>query len=216
MAVTWRVGPGVRADLVFYTGKNLNGKRQQVQLFPSGARRGSVDGGAVHSMVIRAFAGTRVILAASDSDDWEKAAWRCIRVLEGTAMRSKMRYGMPGVRLPDIDMLDEVDAKKTATDFQSSYTYVDSLADGEGWTFGRAGGLKNRIAMISIEREDDVGRVLTPGEVVARAMLSELREHHPEAVAGALDAAAGSLTSLLEGADAAQRVEALREWAAGS
>ncbi|MEZ4322144.1 MAG: hypothetical protein R3F61_32025 [Myxococcota bacterium] len=210
MAVIWRVGPGVRADLVAYAGKNMNGKRQQVRFFPSGAQRGGWDGREVSSLVIRALPGTRVILAASDGDHWQQAAWRCIRVVSGHSLPSEKATGLPGVRVPDIDMMDAYDAKKTETDFQASYPYVDAVEQGSGWTFGRGGGLKNRIAMVLIEREDDVGRVPTAGETVARAILDTLHRTHPDALPGALEAAALALSHVLDGADADERIHDLR------
>ncbi|MCB9675549.1 MAG: hypothetical protein H6737_10560 [Alphaproteobacteria bacterium] len=211
MAMKWRVGPGVRCDLVAYAGKNLNGKRLQVQLFPTGARKGTLLGNELSSLVIRALPGTRVILAASDNDAWENAAWRCIRMVPGNFMRSEQRNGLPGVRIPDLDMMDAYTAKKTATDFEASYPYVDRLADGEGWTFGRGGGLKNRVAMVIVDREDVSGRVPTPGEVVASAILGVLRERWPDAVPDALDAAEEALRHVVHEADVDERIADLRE-----
>ncbi len=189
MSVTWKVGPGVRADIVTYGGRNLNGKRQQAQFFPTGAQRGTIDGSQVSSMVIRALHGTRIVLAASDGSDWQSAAWRCIRMLPGHTMGSAQKTGLPGVRIPDLDLLDEPDAKRTDTGLEASYAYVERVKDGTGWTFGRGGGLKNRIQMVRIEREDATGPAASSEEAVARAMIRALREHHPDAVDAAAEAA---------------------------
>ena len=97
----WEVGQGVRCDLVAYAGPNLSGKRQVMQLYPTGARRGRIDE-EVRSMVIRAFPGTRIVLCASNRDAWELAAWRCIRILEGSSLASEQRNGLRGVRVPDL------------------------------------------------------------------------------------------------------------------
>lgn len=205
MGVTFKVGPGVRCDIVAYGGRNLNGKRQQAQFHPTGAQRGAIDGTQVSSLVIRALHGTRVILAASDGADWQSAAWRCIRVVPGHTVASENRGGMPGVRIPDVDLLDEPGAKKTDTSFEASYAYVDSLDDGTGWTFGRGGGLKNRIQMIRIEREDATGPAASSEEAVARAIVTALRDRHPDAVDAAVQAAV----------DVLPNPDAFRAWADG-
>lgn len=209
MRVKWVIGPGVRCDLVGYAGRNLNGKRSTAQFYPTGSQNGSIDGAELSSVVIRALPGTRIIFAASNKDTWESAAWRAIRMVKPW-MRSAQRNGLPGIRVPDLDLVDTVDAKRSSTEFESSYPFVESLADGTGQTFGRGGGLKNRVAMIRIEREGPTERALTPAEDVARAILTRLQGQHPAAVTAAAEAARDALRAV--GPDA---VDALDAWLDG-
>lgn len=197
----WEIGPGVRCDLVAYAAPNLTGKRQVMQMFPTGARRGRIDG-EVRSVVIRAFPGTRVVLCASDKDAWELAAWRCIRVLEASSLPSRERNGLPGVRVPDLAVLDAFDAKKTDSEVRQGFPQVDRLADGTGWTFGH-GDVSRRVAMIRVEREDLEAEAPAEERAIL-AVLEVLRRDHPEAVEAAVEAAVGVLG------------EAVRERLAGS
>lgn len=211
MNVRWHVGPGVRANLIAYSAPNLSGKRQVTQLFPQGARKGTIDGSALRSLVIRAVPGTRIVLCASQSDAWELAAWRCIRVLEGSSLRSEQKHGLPGVRIPDIDWCDRYSAKRTDPEVQATCPAADTLADGEGWTFAHPGQLGGRVAMIRVEREDVSGRVLTPAERVAIAMLDTVAEQAPDHLPTVLQSALTQLEKELSGADVAERLEQLAE-----
>lgn len=186
----WEIGPGVRCDLVAYAAPNFSGKRQVMQMFPTGARKGSIDGD-VRSVVIRAFPGTQVVLCASDREAWELAAWRCVRLLEGSSLPSQQRNGLPGVRVPDLAYYDRYDAKKTDPEVQQGFETVDRLEQGTSWTFGH-GDVSRRIAMIRVHYHD-VERALSPEEAVADAILEALRRDHPEAVDTALEAAVGVL-----------------------
>lgn len=207
----WEIGPGVRCDLITYGGLNLSGRRQVMQMFPTGARKGRIDGTDLRSLVIRALPGTRVVLAASDKDSWQLASWRCIRMLEGSSLRSDTKNGLPGIRVPDIEMFDHHGAKRTDPELQSSYPAVDSLEAGEGWTFGRPGNLANRVAMIRVDREGvGAAPVLGAPELVAQGILASLRHSHPDALPAALEAACKQLARVLEGPDASLRIEHLR------
>ena len=194
--VEFEVGPGVRCDLVGYSGPNMSGLKQPAQFFPQGARRGRMDGTKLRSLLIRAVPGTRVLLKASKTEAWEQASWRCVRVLARTSVPSGQKNGLPGVRIPDLDRLDEFGARKTDRDFEQSIIQVESLAHGTGWTFGR-GLIANRVAVIRIEREDTVvesARVSTPSALrqtietlepwpeARDAVLEMLRRDHPEAL----------------------------------
>ena len=186
----WEVGQGVRCDLVAYAGPNLSGKRQVMQLYPTGARRGRIDE-EVRSMVIRAFPGTRIVLCASNRDAWELAAWRCIRILEGSSLASEQRNGLRGVRVPDLGVYDAFDAKRTDPDVQQGFPHAERLEDGQGWTFGH-GDVSKRVAMIRVEREDRLVQPTTD-EAALVAVLEALRREHPEAVETALEAAVAVL-----------------------
>jgi hypothetical protein len=150
----WWVGPRVRCDLVGYSGINLNGIRRVVQVFPSGSRKGGLRTGELKSIVVLAPIGVRVILCASaDRHKWQEAAWRCVRQLPG--YRFTNAEGNTGVRIPDFDWMDPPDQKKRNEDTQVSYPFAARLEDGVGWTFGRGGGLGDRVNAILIEREDE-------------------------------------------------------------
>jgi hypothetical protein len=211
MKVRWQVGPGVRCNLIAYGARNLTGKRQAVQLFPQGAQKGTIDGSEMSSMVLRGVLGTRVILCASTSENWDLAAWRCVRMLEKHSLRSEQKHGLPGIRVPDLELLDTHGAKRTDPDFQSSYPAADSLAEGTGWTFGKVGKLSNRVAMILVDREDVDGVVLSPPERVAVAILEHLVATQPAAVPDALQAACEQLQKELSGPDIAERIERLQK-----
>lgn len=211
MSVLWRVAPGIRADLVAYGAPNFSGKRQAVQLFPTGSRKGQFKDTSIRSLVVRAPIGTRVVLAASSSDSWSIASWRCIRMLEGQVVPSEQRNGLPGVRIPQLDVLDPFDAKRTDREVESGVPKVDELADGVGWTFGHGGSIGGRVAMILVEREEADGLVRTPAERVAAAMLQRLEATHAGAVAVALDAALEQLAVELTGPDTERRLARFRE-----
>lgn len=183
-----------------------------MQMFPTGARKGRIDGTQVRSLVVRALPGTRVVLAASDKDAWQLASWRCIRMLDGSSLRSDTKNGLPGVRIPDLELLDHHGAKRTDPELQSSYPAADSLEAGQGWTFGRPGNLANRIAMVRVDREGvDAVPVLGAPELVAQGILESLQRYHPDAVPTALEEACRQLERVLEGPDLAQRIALLRE-----
>lgn len=209
MKVHWHVGPGVRANLFAYAAPNFSGKRRVVQLFPQGARKGELDGSELRSLVIRAVPGTRIYLCASRTEAWELAAWRCVRVLTESSLASQEKNGLPGVRIPDLDQHDPWGAKRTDPDMQVTCPAVESPEQGEGWTFAHPGTLGGRVAMIRIEREDSTGRVLSPSERVAMAMLDTLLERAPEQVPAVLDTALQHLERELAGADLHERLEAL-------
>lgn len=209
------IGPGVRCDLITYAGRNLSGRRQVMQFFPTGARKGTIDGTQVRSAVIRALPGTRVVFAASDKDTWELVTWRAVRMLDGHSLKSQQRHGLPGVRLPDLELLDRHGAKKTDPDFESTYPSAETLLEGTGWTFGRPGKLANRVKMIRIHREGDTGLVETNEEVVAAAILESLRDQ-PAALSTALEAATRKLEAVLEGGDVADRIQNLRDRFSGT
>jgi hypothetical protein len=115
------------------------------------------------------------------------------------------------VRIPDLDRLDDPDAKRTARDLVSSYPRP---ADGgeEPWTFGRPGDLAGRVRSIHIERDDAVARLL-PLEQLARDLLAALPG---DVRAATLPAALDALERQLRATgrrDAETRLAALRTWA---
>jgi hypothetical protein len=215
--VEWEVEPGTRCDVVTYAASNLTGKRGEIRIFPSGSRKGEVHTENLRSMVIRAPFGTRVVLLTQGGAQWEETAWRCVRIVEGRAMPSERGGGLPGVRLPDLDWLDAPDSKRTNPDVQATYPLVERFSEGEGWTFGRGGGLKGRVAVIRVERDHGASEArLHAAERVARAVLAEAARRAPDALPALVEAAASALVAELseEGlADAAERGRDLRGWA---
>lgn len=185
MRIEWQIEGRIRCDVVAYAGKNLNGKRTTMRIFPSGSQQGGIDSSELVSMVVRAPYGTRILLITHPEGDWQRHPWRCIRMLKGKVM-GPGKSQLAGARIPDLDLLDRGDAKKTDPDLQSSYPYVDALADGVGWTFGRGGpgGLKRRVKLIRIERETagsgvrlgDTQRALVSlaGDIVAEGGAADL------------------------------------------
>ena len=168
----WVVEPGVRCDLIFYAGANLSGRRATLRVFPAGNKQGTDIGpDDLRSMVIRAPLGTRVVLCRSAGDLWEELPWRCVRLVEGHVVAPERPGGLPGVRIPDLDLFDAPDAKHTSRELMSSYPRADRLADGSGWTFGRSGELKGKVTAIRIERE---GRADAPAAAPAQAAFDDL------------------------------------------
>ncbi|MFH1463955.1 MAG: hypothetical protein ABIO70_06195 [Pseudomonadota bacterium] len=193
MPIVFELGKHVRCDIVAWGGVGFSGKRGVVRVFPAGNIQGSLEPADMNAVVIRAFHGTRVILATRPEGDFEEGPWRCVRVLPGHSLAAEKDVGLPGVRIPDLDRLDAHSARRTATDLEQSYPLVRRFEEGEGWTFGTVGfpELKGHVRRIIIEKDDAPrARPLTEGERVARAVLARAREVAPEAV-DALLAAAG-------------------------
>lgn len=182
--VSFTIAEKMRADLVAYAAPNLTGKRSAVRIFPSG-RQGGMLAEDVRSLVVRAPHGTRVILCTRAGEAWEDWPWRAVRVLPGSCLPPKRPGGLPGVVVPDLDLLDDFGAKRTSPGLQSSYPLVDRLADGTGWTFGRAGlpSLKGHIREIRVEPDEaPAAQAGSPEERLGRGIL--------EAAADQLDPAA--------------------------
>ncbi|MBT3221740.1 MAG: hypothetical protein HN348_21895 [Proteobacteria bacterium] len=154
--IIWSVERGIRADIVCCRGANLSGKTSAVRVLPSGKHKGKVAVDDLHSMVISAVEGTKVVLKASAGPDWEKYTWRCIRILKGKALRSKSKAGLLTVRIPDIELLDGCVAKHTDRDCETSYPIAERVADGQEWTFGKLGELKGKVRAIWVGHDDDV------------------------------------------------------------
>ena len=203
----WQVERGIRCDLVAYAARNLSGKRSPIQWFPAGNSRGDVAPNDLASLVIRAPHGVRVILITEPGPDWKDHPWRCIRMVEGNTVPGA-KTGLPGVRLPDLDLLDGFDAKKTDPDLESSYPHADGL-DGDGWTFGRIGRLKKRVQLIRIEKERAAPTESLPdADALARRIVEKLGTEAIDAVADALQ------TTLTDAGhtDTEARVGAFRRW----
>lgn len=206
MKVVFEIGKHVRCDILTWSGQNFGGKRTRIRIFPTGNIQGGVDSEDVSSMVIRAHHGTRLILCTRSEGDFEQAPWRCVRVMEGHTIASEIKNGMPGVRLPDLDLLDEPKCLRTNHALQSSYPLVEAFDQGSSWTFGTTGfpAIKGHVRRIIVEKDDGPRqRKLGEGERVARAILGRARALSPEHLDELARAAAGEL-----GAEAAAALEA--------
>jgi hypothetical protein len=227
MPIVFELGKHVRCDILTWSGTGFGGRQGRVRIFPGGNVQGVVEPENLRSMVIRAFHGTRVILAARAEGDFREGPWRCVRLLPGHTVAAERAGGMPGVRLPDIDRLDAPAARRTATDLEQSYPLVARLRDGVGWTFGQVGSgpLKGAVRRIIVEKDESVEEEEVPagapeadpraapvaptrapgeGERVARALLGRAREVAPDALPALLEAAAAALDP--------DSAAALRDW----
>lgn len=163
-------------------------------------------------MIVRAPYGIRVILIADPGPNWEASPWRCIRVLEAHSLLSDHK-GMPGIRIPDLALLDSHEAKKTDDFMESSYPMVERLADGTDWTFGRTGDLN--VKLIRVERDRvAVDSALPPADALAREIWRQLCRREPDRAQ--LSDVAGPLQRVLVDAgelDATRRVREFEQWA---
>ena len=155
MAITWDIVGTHRLDLVAWSKPDMVARKSVVQLFPGG-RQGSIQAADLSSVVIRAQLGTRVTLMTETGPRWWAHPWRCIRFIPGHVVPSGRRTGLPGVRIPDLDRLDPVNAKRTDRELESSYPIVATPNDGTGWTFGAIGHpeLKGNIQAIRVEWDE--------------------------------------------------------------
>jgi hypothetical protein len=184
MRIQWEIGERVRCDLFAYAAVNLDGKRSIMRIFPSGSKQGRIETEELRSAAFRTHYGTRVIFITHPGDDWEDHPWRCVRMCKDTSVPATGEQRIPGIRIPDLDLLDEHTALKTDKDFQSSYDYVSKLADGTSWTFGRGGkgGLKGKVRLIRIEREElaATAAIETPANMAMIALAKRYIENGGE------------------------------------
>jgi len=213
----WQIEKGVRCDMVCYGAINLSGKRTQVRVFPGGNHTGDVAAGQLRSMVLRAPYGIRIILISDPGPRWEASPWRCIRMLEDHSLRSE-GHGMPGVRIPNIDLLDKHGAKRTDDFMETSYPIADRLIDGASWTFGRPGGLQ--VKLIRIERDRVASEVaLPPVDALARQLYARVVARDPAQAAALRADLSATLHEVLVDAgetEVATRVRTFEDWATES
>jgi len=149
----WVIGPHVRAHIIGYSGTDVTGARFPVEIFASGHRTGVIDGQRLQSLLFGGQLGTRLILCASaEEEQWHLHPWRCTRLLANQVVLSE--GGIQMVRVPDLEWLDGFDQKRANQNTSVSYPFAASLAEGQGWSFGRPGPLKNLVKMIRVEHED--------------------------------------------------------------
>lgn len=148
----WDIVGKHRVEMFGFTGINLCGKRDHVQIFPSGPK-GDINGLRLQSIALVAPLGTRIILmTAASAENWQEMPWRAFEFRKGHCFKTE--EGRWGIRVPDLDELNKPNAERTDPDFIESFDHVERLEDGTGWTYGKRGAmqLKNNIRGIRVER----------------------------------------------------------------
>ena len=194
----WFVDPGIRCDLVFYAATNLTGKRASMRIFPAGNKQGTDIGPEdLRSMVIRAPLGTRIVLCRGSGPEWEDLPWRCIEMTRGKVVPPARATGLPGVRIPDLDLMDKPQAKHVDRDLQATYPKAETLDGGAGWSYGRPGQLKGKVTSIRILRSGEREAGPSKNEQLLARLLERVNERDPAAARALLD----DLVAVLEDAD---------------
>ncbi len=196
MKVVLELGEFIRCDILAWSGVDFGGKRTALRVFPTGNVKGELDSEQVHSMVIRAFHGTRLILCTRSTGDFEDGPWRCVRMVPGHTIPSEDPRGMPGVRLPHLDRLDEPSKFRTNQQLATSYPLVERFDDGESWTFGTTGipVIEGHVRRIIIEKDDGPRvRQIGDAERMARVLIDKAREVAPDGLPSLVDVAVAQL-----------------------
>ena len=139
--VRWVIDDGAIGEALFFTGINFSGQRARVRFFSGGRMQGDeVDGSRIKSFGIIANLGLQVTLCTARGDvGWEDHTWRAVTLVEGSTFESMS--GKPAIQVPDLDVMDAFDARRTDLELRRGYPVVAQLQDGTGWTFGHRGGL---------------------------------------------------------------------------
>lgn len=146
----WEVAPKLRFDLVAFAGLNLSGERRVVEFHAMGGRQGELTAADLKSCAIVGPVGLRVVFKTSDDpDNWLRHSWRCVRLLAGHTFTTK--EGRPCVRIPDLDLLNTFDARRTDPEFEEGYELADSLDGSKAWTFGNVGKLPLKLNVKAIQ-----------------------------------------------------------------
>jgi hypothetical protein len=151
--IRWDIAPKSRVDIYAFPGVNFSGTPQEIRIFAAGGLQGDkLDGERFQSVVIVAPLGTRITFISTGVETgWEDRAWRAICMLKGKTYKTK--EAPFAVRIPDLDFLDEYNARRSDPDFQASYPQVaDLAAHGSDWSYGRSGELKNNVRAIKIDK----------------------------------------------------------------
>ena len=148
----WHIAPHTRVDIVAFSGINFSGESKMVSIHPAGGRQGSsLKNFAFRSVIVAGPIGTQVVFRTSGLEDgWQERPWRVINVQKGHCWKTKT--GKPAVRVPDLDWYDKPNAQRTDPDFEQGYPMAKSVADGEGWTFGRQGTMGGQVVAIEVDR----------------------------------------------------------------
>lgn len=150
----WDIAEKVRCDIIAWSGINFSGRRKVARIFPVGGLQGDeFESCDISSLMVVGPIGVRVVLMASSvEEDWESRPWRAICLVEGYTFTTK-KGDKPAVRIPDLDWLDDFDARRSDPDFQVTYDQVAHLAEGRGWTYGRTGDtpLRGHVRSIKVD-----------------------------------------------------------------
>lgn len=147
--MNWVIAENCRCEMLVYANPNLAGKRDRVQIFPSG-RQGDITI-PFSSMVFAGPVGTRIVLCASPIElGWEERPWRACVVKKGSVFQ--LKDGRVAFRVPNLENLDEANAVRTDPDFECSYDFAETLSDSTVWSHGRPGDLNGKVGMIRIDR----------------------------------------------------------------
>lgn len=180
MRIEVRLGKYTRCDIVAYKATNLAGKKTILRVFPTGSIQGKIVTEDLKSMIIRAPYGMRIILCTTNQDDWEDHPYRCITMEDGFVIPPTEPGSLPGVRIPDLDFLEEPSTKKMSETLQRTYPIIENFDEGTGWSFGAIGStkLKSNIKMIIFERVE-VGEAppLSDAENMARVLLLKAKDN---------------------------------------
>lgn len=145
----WVIDKNIRCDIRTFSGLNLSGHSEGVQIFPSG-RQGNLTT-PFRSISIAGPVGTRVVLCRAILDeDWEQMPWRALMIQKPHCYRT--RDGRLALNVPDLELLSAPNAKRTDPDFEESYPFAATLDEGTGWTYGRLGTLHQQVQTIRIDR----------------------------------------------------------------
>ena len=182
MQIELRLGTHPRCDIVAYKAINMAGKKTVLRIFPTGSIQGKLYTEDIKSMIIRAPYNMRLILCTVNQDNWEEFPYRCITMKEGIVIPPTKgeATSLPGVRIPDLDFLENPDAKRMSETFHRSYPIVDNFAEGTDWSFGTVGStkIKENIKMIIVERvEAGEAPPLSDAEDMARKLLLIAKEY---------------------------------------
>lgn len=149
----WIVAERMRAHIVGFTGVNFSGVRMEVDIWPSGSRKGEIDGSRIKCIGIIAPVGTRLVLRQSTAETgWEDYGWRAIEIREGFTFESRDGKRV-GVQVPELDVMDRPGALYTDTEFPQGYVQSNGLDERPSWTYGRSATtpLRERIRCIMVD-----------------------------------------------------------------
>jgi hypothetical protein len=145
----WVIEKNIRCDIRTFSALNLCGHSEFVQIFPSG-RQGNLTT-PFRSISFAGPPGTRLVLCRAILDvDWESQPWRAIMIKKPHCYQT--RDGRLAVNVPDLELQDKPNARRSNTEVEESYAFAESLSDGEGWSYGRFGTLHEQIQTIRIDR----------------------------------------------------------------
>ena len=147
--MVWEIVDKVRCEVHAYSGQNCSGSRKVVEIWPS-SRQGDFRADQMRSVELHAQHRIRFVFMTQPGPDWEKHPWRAVVMTPGHTEDGHLNR--PCLRIPHFEVESPFDAWRFDPDFMASYPKAETLADGEGWTFGRVGPLEGHIRGIRIDR----------------------------------------------------------------